>query len=96
MIGGQHAVAARQIDQQDGKGALVDLDSTPVWHTVEPGILWPASVRVLDRPQILKHAVRLVAGAAGDQRAGRLHQVPAPDQVIAAQIVVALVKAPRN
>ena len=54
------------------------------------------AVRLLGRLQVMNDTARLLLGADGQSAAGDLDEVARPDEVIAAEILVALGEAPRN
>ena len=82
--------------QNDGEGHLVQLLARPVRPPVHPEILSETSVRLLRAGQINQCAPRRFGTSAGQQRRRRLHHVPRPHQVIAAQVIVAVRLPPRN
>ena len=68
----------------------------PVRRAVEPAVLRPGSVGLLRRPQIAQDAPHLRIPAAGQKRSAGLAEVARPDQMVAAEVVVALAEAPGN
>ena len=88
------ALAPGHVQQQHREGAFVELDAVPVRRAVEPAVLRPAAIVLLDRAQVAHHAQHLVVRAAGEEGAGGLRQVARPHQVVAAQVIVALAAAP--
>jgi hypothetical protein len=54
------------------------------------------AVGLLDRPEIGEDPQRILAGTGGKEAAGGLDEVARPDQVIAAEVLVALAEAPRD
>ncbi len=88
--------AAQQIEQQDGERGFVHLDAAPVGTSVEPEILRPVAGGFLRGFEVAQHADRIGHRSGGQQSAGGFDQVARPDQVVAAEIFVALVESPRN
>ena len=68
----------------------------PVRRAVEPHVLAPVAVRVLRHLQEMKHAPGVVKRAGRNEAAGRLDEVARPHEVIAAEVVVALLESPRD
>src|SRR5439155_5273478 len=66
---------------------LVELDALPVWRTAEPLVLVPVAVFGLRRDQITQRVARLLLGAERQQRAGALHEIARPDEMVAAALV---------
>ena len=85
---------AQRVGEQDREGAFVHLDAVPVGGAVEPGVLRPVAVGLLDGAQIGEDRQRVVGGAGGEEAARGLDQVARPDQMVAAEVVVALAEAP--
>ena len=54
------------------------------------------AIRFLDRDQIIEHGLRGGDGARRQQAAGGFDEIARPDQMIAAEIVIALGEAPGN
>ena len=91
---GDRALAPGHVQQQHRERAFVELDAVPVGRAVQPAVLRPAAVVLLHRTQVAHHAQHLVVCAAGEEGARGLRQVARPDQMVAAQVVVALAAAP--
>ena len=82
--------------QQNGGRHFIELHTGPIGIPIYPAILWEAAIRPLNGRQPYQGAQRR-SGLIRSQEGGRaLHQVAGPDQVITAQIVVALCLAPRD
>src|SRR6185436_5103283 len=80
--------------QQDRKGAFIHLDAVPVGRSIEPGILRPMAISLLDRAEIPQY-LQCVGGSTGGQKAAcRLDQVTRPHQMIAAEVLVAFTETP--
>ena len=88
------AVTAQHVGEDDGEGAFVHLDPAPIGPAVEPDILRPVAVRLLHRGEIGQHGLGLLRRAGGEEAARRLDEIARPDEMIAAEILVALVEAP--
>src|SRR5207245_2497272 len=56
---------------------------------VEPEVLRPAAIRFLGAEQVPERAPRHHVVAEGDQRAGAVHQIARPDEMISTQLVIA-------
>src|SRR5215472_5055877 len=82
--------------QDDWKGNFVELYTGPVRMAVDPEVLVEAAVLSLSDGEVNHGAQRSGGVAGGHERAGALHHVARPDQVVAAQLVVALVLTPGN
>jgi hypothetical protein len=63
---------------------------------VQPHVLRPVSIGFLGGLEIMQHAEGVVFSARRQQSAGTLDQIARPDQVVTAEIFVALVEAPGN
>ena len=94
LVVAERAFAPEQIDQQDRKGAFVHLHAGPIGAAVEPAILRPMTVGLLRRLEPAQHPPGVGKRAAGRQAAGGLDEIARPDEVIAAEILVALVEPP--
>ena len=90
----KHPFAQQKVDQQDGKGAFVQLHAAPISGSVEPHILRPAAVSLLHGREVGQNHSRRQAHSGGDQSSRRLHQIARPDQMITAEVVIALREAP--
>ncbi len=88
--------AAQQIDQQNGKGGLIHLRAAPIRTPIQPHVLRPVSIGFLSGLEIMQHAQSVVVSARGQQSAGIFDQIARPDEVVTAQVLVALVEAPGN
>ena len=88
------AVAVEHLGEQDRKGDLVHLHAAPVGPSVEPHVLRPAARGGLGLAEVVEDVKRLARVADGEEPAGGLDQVARPDQVIAAEVAVALGEAP--
>ena len=93
---GEMAAAADHVGEQDGEGAFVHLHTAPIGHAIQPDILRPVAIRLLYGAEIAEHGLGLVIGARRQQAAGILDEIARPDEVIAAEILIALVEAPGN
>ena len=91
---GQLAVAAKRVRQQDRKGAFIHLDAVPVGRSVEPCILRPMAVGLLDGAEIGQYLQRVGGRTGGQKAACRLDQVARPHQMIAAEVLVAFAETP--
>src|SRR5262245_30532091 len=92
----QSTLAPHQIDEQDGKGAFIHLHAGPIGGAIEPAILRPMAVRLLGSFEPKQHAPCILEVARRDERTRRLDKVARPDEVVATEILVAFVEAPRN
>src|SRR6185312_2282558 len=90
------AGAQQHVVKQDRKSGLVHLDAAPIRPAVEPGILYPMPVGFLDRHEIAQDAFSGVCRTGREQPAGNLDEIAWPNQMVAAKIVIALGRAPRN
>ena len=80
--------------EDDGEGDLVELDAGPVGGSVDPEVLGEAAVRALGAGEVDERAEGGVGATAGKQRGGGLDHVASPDEVIAAEVGVALGGSP--
>src|SRR5208337_5213833 len=62
----------------------------------EPEILRPASGRFLRGFEIAQDARRVRNRSGSQQRSGGFDQIARPDQMVSAEVLVALAEAPRN
>ena len=90
----QRAAAHRKVEEQHRQRDFVHLDAGPVGRPVQPHVLGPVAIGVLRDLQEAQDAPRVVLGAGRQETAGGLDEVAGPDEVIAAQVVIALVEAP--
>src|SRR5438105_4040791 len=88
------ALAPGEIDEQDRQRAFVHLDAVPESGAVEPAILRPVAGGFLDRPQIVKDLARFALRSGGNHAARGLDEVARPDEMVAAQVLVAFGEAP--
>ena len=79
-----------------GESDLVELNTGPVGRSVDPKVLGESAIRTLGTGQVDQCAAGGVRASAGEQRGGGLHHVARPDQVITAEVVVALGRSPGN
>ena len=86
--------AAHQIDQQNGEGGLIHLQAVPIWTPVEPHVLRPVSIGFLRGLEVMQHAESVVVSARCQQSASALDQIARPNEMVAAQVLVAFVEAP--
>ena len=82
--------------EKNGEGGLIQLGAAPVRFAVDPEILVKASILLLGTGQIDQGPQRHLRTAGREQASGTVAHVPRPDQMVAAQIVVARILAPRN
>ena len=75
--------------QQYRSGDFVELQAGPIGAAINPAILRETAIRPLKRRQPDQGAERRAGLAGGQERGRALHQVSGPDQMIAAQVVVA-------
>ena len=85
----------QQVKEQDRKGTFVHLDAAPVRLAIEPDVLRPMSIRLLYRHDISESRFGPVDSARRKERARGLDEVARPHEMIAAQILISLVEAPR-
>ena len=82
--------------EQHGEGDLIELDTMPVGFAVNTEVLGEAAVLVLTGGEVDPRAQRGF-GVAGRQEGGRaVDEIPHPDQVVAAGILIPLRFAPRD
>ena len=79
-----------------GKGAFIHLHAGPIGGAIEPAILRPMAVRLLRGFEPMQHAPCTLEVARCDECTRRLDKVARPDEVVATEILVAFVEAPRN
>ena len=82
--------------EQDRRSDFVELYAAPISAAIDPAILRKIAVGLLNACQPDQRAQRCGALSCREQRGGALHQVARPDQMIAADLVVALDLAPRD
>ena len=82
--------------QHDRKRDFVELDAGPVGSAVDPEILREAAVGSLRAGEVDERAQRGGDVAAGRQAGRAVDHVARPDQMVAAQVFVALDLAPRD
>ena len=80
--------------EHDGEGYLVELDAGPVGGSVDPEVLGEAAVGPLGAGQVDEGAEGGLGAAAGEESGGGLDHVAGPDEVVAAEVGVALGGAP--
>src|SRR6185312_8656247 len=95
VIQARRAAPRDEIDEQNRQCRLVQLDSLPIGGAIEPRILRPMTVSVLAGLQIPEDAQRVVPRARGEESARRFDEVTWPDEMIPAEIGVALRRPPR-
>ncbi len=78
------------LDEDDRERRFVHLDAVPVGFAVEPHVLRPVTVLLLRGLQVGEHVAGIPVGPDGQQGGRRLDEVARPDQVVAAQVAVAL------
>src|SRR5262249_25454204 len=94
LFGGtEMSATAQQIGEQDRERALVHLHTAPIRLAVEPHVLRPMPVRLLNGHQIAEGGFRLVDRARCEKCARGLDEIARPDQMIAAEILVSSCKA---
>ncbi len=80
--------------ENDGEGDLVELDAGPVGGAVDPEVLGEAAVGALGAGEVDEGAEGGIGAAAGEEGGGGLDHVAGPDEVIAAEVVVAFGGSP--
>ena len=90
----QRATARRQVDEQHGQCDFVHLNTGPVGRAVQPHVLGPVAIGLLRDLQEAQDPPGVVVGAGRQETAGGLCEIARPDEVITAQVVVALGETP--
>ena len=93
---GKIARAPERVGKQDRKAGLVELNPTPIRRAIDPHVLRPVPIGFLGGHEIDQCLARAFGFAGGEQSASAFDEVAWPDQVIAAQVVVAFIESPRN
>src|SRR5262249_32397456 len=82
--------------QQYWESNLIKLQPRPVSSPVDPAVLRKRAVRPLDRGQPDQRTKRRARLSRSQERAGTLHQVARPDEMITTEVQIAFDFAPRN
>ncbi len=80
--------------EDDGEGDFVELDAGPVGGAVDPEVLGEAAVGALGAGEVDEGAESGVGAAAGEKGGRGLDHVAGPDEVVAAEVGVALGGSP--
>ena len=92
----ERALAPQTPREQDRRGDLIELQAPPKGTAIDEGVCGNEPSLLLDAAQPDERAQRRVPLSGGEQRRGALHEVARPDEVIAADFIVASRLAPRN
>src|ERR1051326_3642238 len=82
--------------KEDGRGDFIELFTVPVGIAIDPTVLRDCAIVVLQAGAPNPTAKRCAELAGGKQCGGALDHVARPNEVVSAEINVALVFAPRN